>query len=211
MCPGAARQAVCTRPVPHWRTGTELFAMSTVTPASGRPARLAVGVVGSGRVGPVLGAALATAGHHVVAVSAVSDASRPRAAALLPDTPVRPVDDVVGQSDLVLITVPDDALPGLVDGLAAAGVVRAGQLLVHVSGSQGLAVLAPATRLGALPLALHPVMTFAGAPEDLDRVVGAPFGVTAPDALRPVAEALVVEMGGEPVWVPESSRELYHA
>ena len=54
-------------------------------------------------------------------------------------------------------------------------------------------------------------MTFTGAPEDLDRLAGAPFGVTAPDALRPVAEALVVEMGGEPVWVPEEARALYHA
>ena len=35
--------------------------------------------------------------------------------------------------------------------------------------------------------------------------------MTAPDELRPVAEALVVEMGGEPVWVPESARPLYHA
>ncbi len=35
--------------------------------------------------------------------------------------------------------------------------------------------------------------------------------MTAPDEVRPVAEALVVEMGGEPVWVPESARPLYHA
>ena len=42
-----------------------------------RPGRLAVGVVGSGRVGSVLGAALARAGHQVVAVSGVSAASRP--------------------------------------------------------------------------------------------------------------------------------------
>jgi predicted short-subunit dehydrogenase-like oxidoreductase (DUF2520 family) len=37
------------------------------------------------------------------------------------------------------------------------------------------------------------------------------YGVTAPDVLRPVAEALVVEMGGEPVWIPEPARPLYHA
>jgi predicted short-subunit dehydrogenase-like oxidoreductase (DUF2520 family) len=54
-------------------------------------------------------------------------------------------------------------------------------------------------------------MTFTGRPEDLDRLAGATFGVTAPDELRPVAEALVVEIGGEPVWVPESARALYHA
>ncbi|MCW2614769.1 MAG: NADH-ubiquinone oxidoreductase, partial [Frankiales bacterium] len=40
------------------------------------PARLTVGVVGTGRVGAVLGAALARAGHRVVAASAVSAASR---------------------------------------------------------------------------------------------------------------------------------------
>ena len=50
------------------------------------------------------------------------------------------------------------------------------------------------------PLALHPVMTFTGTEVDLARLVGATFGVTAPEVLRPVAEALVVEMGGEPVW-----------
>ena len=72
-------------------------------------------------------------------------------------------------------------------------------------------MLDPATRAGALPLALHPVMTFTGTSVDLPRLTGAPFGVTAPDALRPAAEALVVEMGGDPVWVAEGHRVLYHA
>ena len=54
-------------------------------------------------------------------------------------------------------------------------------------------------------------MTFAGRPEDVDRLAGATFGVTATDEMRPVAEALVLEMGGEPVWVPEPARPLYHA
>ena len=176
-----------------------------------RPARLAVGVVGAGRVGPVLASALALAGHRIVAVSAVSDGSRRRAAALLPGVPIRPVDDVVREAELVLLTVPDDALGGLVDGLAATGVVRPGQLIVHASGSQGLGILEPVTRLGALPLALHPVMTFAGVPEDVARLAGCSFGITAPTELRPVGEALVVEMGGEPVWIADEMRPLYHA
>jgi len=62
-----------------------------------------------------------------------------------------------------------------------------------------------------MPLALHPVMTFTGRPDDIDRLAGICFGVTAPDALRPVAEALVVEMGGEPVFIAEEFRDLYHA
>jgi predicted short-subunit dehydrogenase-like oxidoreductase (DUF2520 family) len=183
-------------------------------PRRGRPARaarLAVGVVGTGRVGSVLGAALARAGHRVVAASGVSRESVERAARLLPGVPLRSVPDVVAQAGLVLLAVPDDALADLVDGLAGTGAWSPGQLVCHTSGAHGLAVLGPAVRRGALPLALHPVMTFAGRPEDVARLDGVAFGATAPLALRPVAEALVLEMGGEPVWVPDPARPLYHA
>jgi predicted short-subunit dehydrogenase-like oxidoreductase (DUF2520 family) len=179
--------------------------------AQARPARLSVGVIGAGRVGAVLGAALSRAGHRVVAVSAVSEASQARARALLPGVPVREPSAVAMAADLLLLAVPDDVLPGLVDGLVATEAVRRGQLIAHPSGRHGVAVLRAVSRIGALPLALHPAMTFSGTADDLRRLPGASFGVTAPDALRPVAEALVLEMGGEPVWIPEERRALYHA
>jgi predicted short-subunit dehydrogenase-like oxidoreductase (DUF2520 family) len=175
------------------------------------PPRLRVGVVGTGRAGAVLGAALGRAGHTVVAAYAVSDLSRLRAEALLPGVPLVSVEEVLAAADLVLLTVPDDVLPGLVAGLAETGAVRPGQFIAHASGRYGYRVLDPATRVGGLPLALHPVMTFTGTTIDLARLSGCPFGVTAPDQLRPVAEALVVEMGGDPVWVSEGNRVLYHA
>ncbi|GAA1752284.1 Rossmann-like and DUF2520 domain-containing protein [Streptomonospora arabica] len=175
-----------------------------------RPARLSVGVVGAGRVGSVLGAALERAGHRVVAASAVSEASRERAARRLPSARIAEPAEVVAESDLVLLTVPDDALEPLVGGLVETGADFTGTFLVHASGAHGFHALAPATSAGALPLALHPVMTFTGRDEDLDRLASCSFGVTAPDALRPIAEALVVEMGAEPVWIAEEHRTLYH-
>ena len=175
------------------------------------PARLRVGVVGAGRVGTTLAAALRRAGHEVVAVSAVSDGSLRRAERDLPGVAIKPPPEVVAAADLALLTVPDDVLPGLVAGLAATGTALEGRLLAHTSGRHGLAVLEPAVRAGALPLALHPVMTFTGRRDDLDKLAGSPFGVTAPDALRPVAEVLVMEMGGEPVFIDDARRELYHA
>lgn len=185
--------------------------LSTSHPTTQRPARLAVGVVGVGRVGGVLAVALRNAGHQIVAASAVSDTSVARAQSLLPGTPLDDPTAVVAASELVLLTVPDDALPGLVEGLVGVGAFRAGQLVMHTSGAHGVAVLEPATRRGALPLALHPVLTFTGRPEDVVRLAGCSFGVTAPEPLRPIAEALVVEMGGEPEWVEEERRPLYHA
>lgn len=155
--------------------------------------------------------ALARAGHRVIAASAVSQASLRRIETSLPEASIGRPEQVVARADLVLLTVPDDALPALVSGLAATGVQLDGRLVLHASGRHGLAVLDPAVRAGALPLALHPVMTFTGRPDDADRMNGICFGVTAPPQLRPVAEALVMEMGGEPVFIAEDQRGLYHA
>ncbi len=177
-----------------------------------RPARLAVGVVSAGRVGSVLAAALSGAGHVVVGASAISRSSLRRAEELLPDTPVLAPDDVVRRSDLVLLAVPDDVLPGLVSGLAVTGAFRAGQIVVHTNGARGVDVLAPAIAAGVLPLALHPAMTFTGRSEDVTRLAAACVGVTVADETGwSVGEALVLEMGAEPVWVPEQARPLYHA
>lgn len=178
--------------------------------AGDRPGRLAVGVLGTGKVGSALGAALATAGHRVVAASGVSDRSHQWAVERLGVEPVQP-EQVMRDAELVLLTVPDDALPDLVAGLAATGADLNGKILAHTSGAYGLSVLDPAARLGALPLALHPVMTFTGRDDDLTKITGASFGVTAPEILRPIAEALVIEMGGEPVWIDDADRALYHA
>jgi predicted short-subunit dehydrogenase-like oxidoreductase (DUF2520 family) len=179
--------------------------------AEPHPAGLSVGVIGAGRVGSVLAAALGRAGHRIVAASAVSDESVRRIGRNLPGVPLLQPDQVLARADLVLLTVPDDVLPGLVAGLVSTAAPVRGRLLAHASGRHGLAVLDPAVRRGALPMALHPVMTFTGRPDDIEKLAGICFGVTAPASLRLVAEALVVEMGGEPVHIDEGSRGLYHA
>jgi predicted short-subunit dehydrogenase-like oxidoreductase (DUF2520 family) len=144
-------------------------------------------------------------------VAGVAEAARPRAAERLSGVAITTPQEVVAAADLALLTVPDDVLPELIGGLVATDVPLKGTLLAHTSGRYGAGVLDAATRAGALPLALHPVMTFTGRPDDINRMAGNSFGVTAPEPLRPVAEALVVEMGGEPVWIPEDKRTLYHA
>lgn len=184
--------------------------VSSPVPVHQRPARFDVGIVGAGRVGAVLGAALVRAGHHVTGVSAVSEASRERAATLLPGVPVKPIPEVVSGAHLVVLAVPDDALADLVAGLCATGVFTPGQLVMHTSGAHGIAVFAAAAESQIIPLALHPAMTFTGTSLDLERLGDCCFGVTTMDLARPLGEALVIEMGGEPVWIAEEDRVTYH-
>ncbi|UMG93892.1 DUF2520 domain-containing protein [Nocardioides sp. TF02-7] len=174
-------------------------------------ARLSVGVIGAGRVGAVLAARLRAAGHTVTAAAGESDASRQRAAALLPGVPLLKPSAVARACDLLLLTVPDDMLPNVVRVLVDSGAVREGQYVVHTSGRHGLAVLEPAAAAGARPVALHPAMTFTGTAVDLDRLDGCVFGLTAGPADRGLAQQLVADLGGRPTWVPEEMRTLYHA
>jgi len=180
-----------------------------VTAPSGRSARLGVGVIGAGAVGPVLGAALAGAGHAITGISAISERSRDRAEAMLPRVPVLPIPEVIERSELVLLAVPEPELAGLVAGLAATGAWQPGQLVVHTAAGHGVRVLQPATAAGCIPLAIHPAMSFTGTSLDLARLSESYFAVTAPAPVQPIGQALVVEMGGEPIIVAEGDRRLY--
>jgi predicted short-subunit dehydrogenase-like oxidoreductase (DUF2520 family) len=170
-----------------------------------------IGIISAGRVGAVLGAALIGASNRVVAVAAKSVASRERASVLLPGVPVLPAADVAWGADLLLLAVPDDVVRGLADELAEAGCVRSGTLVLHTSGRHGLGVLDSLTDLGALPMAVHPAMTFTGTAADLQYLATASFGLTTLSGSRAVAEALVASIGGKAVWIADAKRPLYHA
>ncbi len=179
--------------------------MSAVLRPGGTAYPLVVGVVGAGRVGAVLGAALDAAGHRVVATAAVSEASRDRAARLLPRAAVLPADEVArAATDLLLLAVPDDALRSVVAGLAGTGALPPGQIVAHTSGAHGLDVLGEVRGM-----ALHPAMTFTGEASDLDRLPGIAWGVTADD--RAFATRLVADLQGIPEWIAEDKRPVYHS
>jgi predicted short-subunit dehydrogenase-like oxidoreductase (DUF2520 family) len=183
-----------------------------VQPDGLRPARLTVGIISAGRVGSALGVALERVQHVVVSCSAISRASRQRAERRLPDTQVLPVQDVAAHAELLILAIPDVELPGVVAGLAATASVRPGTIVVHTSGANGIGVLAPLTQAGCIPLAIHPAMTFTGSDEDIVRLSGACFGITAADDVGfAIAQSLVLEIGGEPFGVREDARPLYHA
>lgn len=162
-----------------------------------------------GRAAGVVAAAWQRAGHMVEQVSARSELSRLRVEALLPSSRVVAVEDVPEGMDLVLVGVPDDAIALLVADMAHRA--QPGQIWCHLAGRYGIEVFAPLDAVDVIPCALHPVMTFTGTSIDIARLVGCPFGVTAPDPYRALAQTLVIETGGEPVWVPEEGRARYHA
>lgn len=157
----------------------------------------------------MLGAALAGAGHALVGIATVSERNRERVGAMLPGVPILEIPVLVERSELVILAVPEGELESLVAGLAAAGVWQPGQLVLHTAPGLGCSVLAPALAAGAIPLAVHPAMVFTGTTLDLVRLRESHCAVTAPTPVLPIGQALVVEMGAEPIVVAEADRAAY--
>jgi predicted short-subunit dehydrogenase-like oxidoreductase (DUF2520 family) len=172
---------------------------------------LSVGVIGAGRVGAVIAAALRDTGYVIAAVAGESDATRTRIETMLPGVRIDKPTAVARSCDLLLLTVPDDALDNVVRMLVASGAIRSGQYVVHTSGRHGMDVLEPATDIGARGVAMHPAMTFTGTDLDLHRLPGCVYGVTSRPAEQPVVQGLVDDLRGRVSWVAEEQRALYHA
>jgi len=171
--------------------------------------RLRVGIIGAGPVGVILGQALAGAGHLLSGISAVSPENVERAENILPSVPLMDVPELLAASDLVLLAIPSNQIEPSVTGWADLGLWRSGQIVLHTAAEFGVAVLQPAVRQGVIPLAIHPAMRFTGTSLDLQRIRECYFAVTAPPVAVPIAQALVIEMGGEPLLISEAQRTKY--
>lgn len=170
------------------------------------PTRLGVGIVGAGRVGPILAAALAGAGHHIVGISKPSDGDVERVTSVVPGIVFLDVPDLVERSELIVLALPDSQIAEVVEGIARVGGWQSGQIVAHTSIRHGIEVLAPAGAAGAIPITLHPLMEFTGTSVDLVRMREAWCVVSAPAVATPIAEALAVEMGMEPLVIGDSVR-----
>ena len=171
--------------------------------------RLTFGVVGAGPVGVVLAKALASAGHAIIGNATSDEKNRERAEALLPDVKFHSVPDLIAKSDLVLFAIPAEELKKTISGLAEAGLFRSGQLIAHTAGEYGYELLTPAFDQGVIPLAIHPAMSFTGTSMDLAKIRESYFAVAAPSVALPIAQALVIEMGAEPIVISEADRKIY--
>ncbi len=159
--------------------------MTTMQAPSTLPARARtrdrVAIVGAGRMGNALAAALTAAG---VAVEGP----------LQRDEPVR------ADAAAVLLCVPD----GQIEVAAAALPARPGRLVGHTSAATTLAALAPHEAFS-----LHPLMTVTNDGASFTGATAAIAGATQP-ALD-YAERLALTLGMRPLQIADADRAAYHA
>lgn len=171
--------------------------------------RLTVGVIGAGPVGIAFAQALAGAGHILTGITAASPTSKENVEDRLPGLDILDPTQVLAQSDLVVIAIPETELQATIEGFSAAGLWRPGQIAVHTSAKFGHEVFESATKIGVIGLAIHPAMRFTGTSIDVSRLRDAICVVAAPTIALPIVQALVIEMGAEPLIITNEQRPAY--
>ncbi len=149
------------------------------------PERLRARIVGPGRAGGSLAAALAAVGGWALAA------------------PLGRGDAVAGAAadvDVVVIATPDSSIAEV----AAAIEPVATTVVIHLAGSLGLDVLAPHARRGAL----HPLVALPTAALGAERLRAGAWFATAGD---PLVERIVTDLGGHSFTVADEDRAAYHA
>jgi predicted short-subunit dehydrogenase-like oxidoreductase (DUF2520 family) len=145
------------------------------------PSDARVGVVGAGRVGTALAAALRDAGVAVEGPAGRGEVPR--------------------GCDAIVLCVPDAEIEA-----AAATVAGAAPLTGHTSGATPLSALAPA---GGAGFGLHPLLSFAGGPAVFTGA-GCAVAGTTPEALA-LAAGLARVLGMTPFEIDDQGRAAYHA
>ena len=153
--------------------------------------------------------ALTGAGHLLVGITANTPDEIDRCDAMLNGVDVLPLGELLSRAELVLLALPDEELLPTIGGISDEKLWKTGQLVAHTSPSHGLGILSAAANAGVIPLAIHPAMRFSGSSLDLNRMRDSFFAVSAPKVALPIAQALVIEMGAEPVVIQDEQRAAY--
>jgi predicted short-subunit dehydrogenase-like oxidoreductase (DUF2520 family) len=166
------------------------------------------GIVGAGAVGTALGLALSRAGWPVAAIASRDVGRRERFRSLVPGARgFAEATALLDEVELVILAVPDDALPGLAAELRMYG----GQAMVHTSGALGAEVLDPSRAAGTQVGAFHPLVAFADTERAVTALHGSTVAIEGDDELASLLAEMAEAIGATAVRLAPGSKAAYHA
>ena len=166
---------------------------------------LSLALIGAGRLATSLGLALHAKGQPPRAIAS----RNPRSANVLAqriNAAACTIEQAVAVADLVLLTVPDDAI----ESVAAELPWRPGQAVVHCSGATEVGALAAAADRGALVGAFHPLQIFSDPERGAVMMAGSSVTIEADEPLLGQLMSLASVLGMRPLHLPPGARAAYH-
>ena len=188
-----------------------------------------ISIVGAGRLGTALGRALRLAGYQIKLVVTKRLATARRASSFIGRNPLSasaggsgrlegPARDRLLQSDLIIISTPDDTLAAVARQLSEifrsedpAVRRRKRRVVLHTSGAIASGVLKPLRTSGIAIGSLHPLVSVADGNVPAEIFRGVHFCLEGDREAVRAARSLVTDLRGHSFTIDANSKALYHA
>lgn len=171
-----------------------------------------VAIIGAGRLGTVLGSALARKGYRIKALSCSQWPSAEESSLILKGA--RPSTDNIetaGQGEWIFLTCPDDQIEVVVQQLACSNLEWKGKFVCHCSGLLPARILSPLQKKGALTASIHPIQSFAQKSQDPQELKGVYFGIEGSQDALIICQRIVKGLEGHSLLIKAKDKPLYHA
>jgi predicted short-subunit dehydrogenase-like oxidoreductase (DUF2520 family) len=117
---------------------------------------------------------------------------------------------VIESADLILLTVPDDAIETTAQSLAYQD--WTGKAVIHTSGAHDATLLASLAERGAMVGSLHPIFPFADVESSVTHLPGAVFALEAEsEVLKGWLTGMVEALHGQVLAIPAGKKAIYHS
>lgn len=169
-----------------------------------------VGIIGLGRAGRAMAYLLAEKGYHI---KAVLSKPVPQFDFILKEhtVPIRNLEEIVHEVDILLITTPDRTIGEIVQGLVKLE-LTAVKAVLHLSGSQAVEILKPLKEKGLFVGSLHPLQSIAELEQAIMNLPGSVFTFGGDEELLPWVVSLIDNLNCKLLVAPSSlNKNLYHA
>ncbi|TAK66009.1 MAG: DUF2520 domain-containing protein [Bacteroidetes bacterium] len=175
-----------------------------------------ISIIGAGAVGSSLAFALHHSGYPILAVISKSLVSARKLCSSVNSTIASTrLEKIPPETRLIIIAVPDSAIPEIDRQLSKVSSLSFKQLLVlHTSGINSATILKELSKKGVSIAAVHPIQTF---PKPHGKILkpvlldGIYYGVDCKKKDTPKIKQLIQNLNGNVIFIPAHLRPLYHA
>ncbi len=171
----------------------------------------AISIIGAGRLGTSLGAALSKKGYRIKSFSCRTSLSAEESRMIIGEGKATTDNIQTARSgDIIVLCLPDEEILNVTDELAAARIHWSEKFIFHCSGLLSSEVLKPLKTKGALTASIHPVQSFAHKRTPPDQFENIYFGLEGEPKALEESQKIIQKLGGRSLIIEAGNKALYH-
>jgi predicted short-subunit dehydrogenase-like oxidoreductase (DUF2520 family) len=171
-----------------------------------------ISIIGAGRLGTSLGAALSKKGYRIKSLSCKTARSAKESRTIIGQGKAS-VDNIqtAKSGDILFLCLPDDEILKVAKELDSANINWSERYIFHCSGLLSSKVLKPFSAKGASAASIHPIQSFAHKKSPPGQFENIYFGLEGEIEALKMSQEIIERLGGRSLIIKAKDKAVYHA